>query len=107
MNYEENLHSKVLILHVDNKNNNMSRIYKYRNIKTSVNRQSTEDLVERFNSQVGKRCWTSARAAHDIALIDALIKRGVDVSAVYDGSSISFREHIVLNEDLNKLYLVK
>lgn len=85
----------------------MARIYKYRSIKSSVKHQSTESLVKDFNSLVGKRCWTSARAAHDAALIDTLIDRGVDVSAVYDGESISFQEHVVLNEDLNKLFLVK
>ena len=41
-----------------------------------------------------------------IQLSLTLIDRGVDVSAVYDGESISFKEHVVLNEDLNKLFLV-
>ena len=100
MNNEENLHSKTVILHLETrKQYNMTRIYKYRNIKTNVNRQSTECLVEQFNSQVGKLCWTSARAAHDTTLIDTLIKRGVDVSAIYDGTTISFKHHITLNED--------
>ena len=84
----------------------MARNYKYRNIKNSMNHQSTEVLVEQFNAHVGNRCWASARAAHDTALIDTLIDRGVDVSAVYDGECISFKEHVVLNEDLNKLFLV-
>ena len=84
----------------------MARTYKYKNIKNSVNHQSTEALVEQFNAQVGKRCWASARAAHDTALIDTLADRGVDVSAVYDGKSISFEEHVLLSEDLNKLFLV-
>ena len=84
----------------------MARTYKYRNIKNSVNHQSTETPVEQFNAQVGKRCWASARAAHDTALIDTLIDRGMDVSVVYDGENLSFKEHVVLNEDLNKLFLV-
>ena len=84
----------------------MARTYKYRNIKNGVNHQSTETLVEQFNAQVGKRCWASARAAHDTALIDTLIDRGMDVSVVYDGENLSFKEHVVLNEDLNKLFLV-
>lgn len=84
----------------------MARTYKYRNIKNSVNHQSTETLVEQFNAQVGKRCWASARAAHDTALIDTLIDRGMDVSVVYDGENLSFKEHVMLNEDLNKLFLV-
>ena len=82
----------------------MARIYKYRNIKNSVNHQSTEALVEQFNAQVGRRSWASARAAHETAIIGTLIDRGVDVSAVYDGKSISFKERVVLNEDLNKLF---
>jgi hypothetical protein len=85
----------------------MARTYKYKNIRNSVNHQSTEALVEQFNAQVGKRCWASARAAHDTALIDTLADRGVDVSAVYDGESTSFKEHVVFNDDLNKLYIVK
>lgn len=84
----------------------MARTYKYKNIKNSVNHQSTEALVEQFNAQVSKRCWASARAAHDTALIDTPIDRGADVFAVFDGESISFKEHVVLNEDLNKLFLV-
>ena len=84
----------------------MARTYKYRNIKNSVNLHKTEALVEQFNALVDSRCWASARAAHDTALIDTLIDRGVDVSAVYDGETISFKEHVVLNEDLNKSFLV-
>ena len=84
----------------------MARTYKYRNIKNRANHQSTEALVEQLNAQVGKRCWASAHAAHDTVLIDTLADRGVDVSVVYDGESISFKEHVVLNEDLNKLFLV-
>lgn len=85
----------------------MARTYKYQKIKNSVKQQSNEALVEQFNALVGKRCWASARAAHDAALFDTLVGRGIDVSAVYDGESISFKEHVVLNEDLNKLFVVR
>ncbi len=85
----------------------MARTYKYQKVKNGVKSLSTEALVEQFNALVGKRCWPSARAAHDAALIDTLVDRGVDVSAVYDGESISFRDHVVLNEDLNKLFVIK
>ena len=85
----------------------MARIYKYQSIKNSVAKMSVEALVGEFNRQVGLNGWTSARAVQNRALIDNFIKKGVDVSAVYDGESISFREHVVLNEDLNKLFLVK
>lgn len=85
----------------------MARTYKYQKVKNGVKSLSTEALVEQFNALVGKRCWASARAAHDTALIDTLVGRGIDVSAIYDGESISFRDHVVLNEDLNKLFVVK
>ena len=52
--------------------------------------RSVESLVEEFNQQVGRRSWTSIRGLHDSVLIDTLIAKGVDVSAVYDGVTISF-----------------
>ena len=81
----------------------MARTYKYQKIKNSVKQQSTEALVEQFNALIGKRCWASARAAHDAALIDTLIAKGVDVSAVYDGVTISFKRKIKLNEDKTRV----
>lgn len=45
-------------------------------------------LVESFNNQVGKRGFNSARAAYDQALIDELVRRGIDVSAVFNGTTI-------------------
>ena len=61
--------------------------------------RSVESLVEEFNQQVGRRSWTSIRGLHDSVLIDTLIAKGVDVSAVYDGVTISFKRKIKLNED--------
>ncbi|SHL70369.1 hypothetical protein SAMN04488494_0520 [Xylanibacter ruminicola] len=81
----------------------MTRIFKYRSIKKSVNLLDIEDLIEQFNSQVGKRCWTSARAVHDISIIESLIGKGIDVSTIYDGHSISFSRAIALNESRNKI----
>ena len=60
-------------------------------------------LTELFNKEVGKQGWTSERAAFDTALIDALINKGVDVSAVYDGNSISFRHKVSLDSESRKL----
>ncbi len=62
-------------------------------------------LVESFNSQVGNRGFTSARAAHNKALIDEFVRRGIDVSAVYDGTAISFAHHVKL--DNNSLVIRK
>ena len=62
-------------------------------------------LVETFNSQVGNRGFNSMRAAHDRALIDELVRRGIDVSAVFDGTAISFAHHVGL--DNNSLVIRK
>ncbi|WP_337438793.1 hypothetical protein [Prevotella sp.] len=62
-------------------------------------------LVESFNSQVGKRGFNSVRVAHDQALIDELVRRGIDVSAVFDGTVVSFAHHVEL--DNNSLVIRK
>ena len=62
-------------------------------------KRSVESLVKEFNRQVGRRSWTSIRGLHDSVLIDTLIEKGVDVSAIYDGVTISFAKKIVLNKD--------
>ena len=62
-------------------------------------------LVESFNSQVGNRGFNSMRAANDRALIDELVRRGIDVSAVFDGTAISFAYHVGL--DNNSLLIRK
>ena len=48
------------------------------------------ELVTVFNAQVQNRGWSSMRAYHDRALIDEFQRRGIDVSAVYDGKAITF-----------------
>lgn len=73
----------------------------YSNWMSLDNRYMVIPLVESFNSQVGNRGFTSARAAHDVALIREFIRRGIDVSAVYDGKGISFAKRVKLNN--NKL----
>ena len=57
---------------------------------------SLTSLVDSFNSQVGNRGWTSARACHNTALIREFKRRGVDVSSVSHGDSISFAHHVQL-----------
>ena len=59
---------------------------------------STSSLVESFNAQVGNHGFNSARASHDIALIDKLTARGVDVSAIYNNERISFANKVVLDK---------
>ena len=81
----------------------MARTYKYQSIKNAIAKMSVEELTCAINAQVGNWGWCSARATYDAALIDTLIKKGVDVSAIYDGSSISFARQIVLNEDKTRI----
>ena len=79
----------------------------FEELQESMAKRSVESLIAEFNRQVGSRAWTSIRGIHDSVLIETLIAKGIDVSAVYDGESISFRDHVVLNEDLNKLFVVR
>lgn len=78
----------------------------YNNLKKEMAERSVESLVDEFNKQVGNTGWTSIRGLHDSVLIDTLIAKGVDVSAVYDGCDISFKRKIKFNEDKTKVILV-
>lgn len=75
----------------------------YKELQESMAKRSVESLIEEFNQQVGSRAWTSIRGVHDSILIDTLIAKGVDVSAVYDGVTISFSKKVKLNEQKNKV----
>ena len=68
---------------------------------------SLSSLVDSFNGQVGLRAWSSARAAHDQALIAELVARGIDVSAVDDGHSTSFAHKVRLDEASMKLVIAE
>ena len=74
--------------------------------KKSMAEKSVEALIEDFNREVGSNAWVSMLAYHDFALIETLIAKGIDVSAIYDGKSISFARHISLNEDKSRVVCV-
>ena len=78
----------------------------YLNLKEEMAKRSVESLVAEFNKQVGSHAWTSIRGLHDSVLIDTLIEKGVDVSAVYDGVEISFKRKIALDKDKNSIIFV-
>lgn len=78
----------------------------FNELQESMEKMSVESLVDEFNKQVGSRAWTSIRGLHDSVLIDTLIAKGVDVSAVYDGVTISFKRKIKLNADKTKVVFV-
>lgn len=71
----------------------------YNELKEEMAKKSVESLVDEFNRQVGNNGWTSIRGVHDSVLIDTLIAKGVDVSAIYDGVTISFARKNKLNKD--------
>ena len=54
---------------------------------------------------MGNPGWTSARAAHDMMLVDALINLGVDVSEIKKGNTVSFLNKISYDEENNKLVI--
>ena len=61
----------------------------FESLKEDMAKKSVAQLVREFNKQVGSRAWTSIRGLHDSVLIDTLIAKGVDLSAVYDGAFIA------------------
>ena len=64
------------------------------------------ELVTIFNHQVGCSGWTGMRAYHDQALIDEFQRRGIDVSAIYDGKSTSFAHSVRYDLPDNKLIAI-
>ncbi len=63
-------------------------------------------LIHYFNNEVGTRAWSSERAAFDAALIDILIYKGIDVSEIYDGTSIKFQHKIIFNQTQKRLSII-
>ena len=80
-------------------------IYYIRYALQFADMQITE-LVNIFNRQVGNRGWTSMRAYHDRALIDEFQRRGIDVSAVYDGKVLSFAHSVRYDLPGNRLTII-
>ena len=64
-----------------------------------------QELVTTFNSQVQNRGWSSMRAYHDQALIDEFQRRGINVSVVSDGKTISFAHPVRYDLLENKLVI--
>ena len=64
------------------------------------------ELVTVFNRQVGNTGWSGMRAYHDQALIDEFQRRGIDVSAIYDGETISFAHPIKYDIAENRLVTI-
>ena len=75
----------------------------FEELKKSMAKKSVESLIREFNRMVGSNAWTSLRGLHDSVLIDTLIAKGIDVSAIYDGVEISFARKIALSKDKKQI----
>ena len=64
------------------------------------------ELVTVFNHQVGNTGWTSMRAYHNQALIDEFQRRGIDVSAIYNGQAASFARPVRYDIVANRLVII-
>ena len=64
------------------------------------------ELVNIFNRQVGNTGWTSMRAYHNQALIDEFQRRGIDVSAIYNGQAASFARPVRYDIVANRLVII-
>ena len=60
-------------------------------------------LVESFNHETRNTGWVSIRGYYNHALIDEFIRRGINVSAVYDGNAISLSHPVQYDEENKKL----
>lgn len=69
--------------------------------------ESISELVDTFNREVGRLGWTAERSYHDRALIDELVRRGVDVSAVHKGTTTDFSHRVRFTEEARALVRVE
>ncbi|EAR16656.1 hypothetical protein [Robiginitalea biformata] len=61
-------------------------------------KQSDDELVRAFNSQVHNGGWGAAKQGYLAAIRQSLEKRNIDYSEVGDESSMSYRNHVFLVE---------
>lgn len=69
--------------------------------------KSIDTLIDNFNKEVGSRAGTHARLAFNLVNIEELKRRGIDVSAVYDGTTILFAHKVRLDDTGTKLVLIE
>ncbi len=56
-----------------------------------------QEIIERFNEQIGNNGWTSSRGSYLAALHDEFLNRGFDFSAIGGSESLSLRSKIRLS----------
>lgn len=67
--------------------------------------KTISELIDEFNRETLHSGWANMRAYHDRALVDEFIRRGIDISAVSDGKSISFSHPVKYDEATNRLVI--
>lgn len=70
-------------------------------------KQSNDTLIANFNQEVGASAISSARLAFHFVNLEELKRRGIDVSAVFDGSIIKFVHHVQLDDTGTNLVLTE
>ena len=69
--------------------------------------KTTAELVADFNQDVGVTGLTHDKAYYHEALLHAFEEKGIDVSAVTDGTNINFEHPIRFDEETRALVLDK
>ena len=65
-----------------------------------------EELINRFNEEVGNKGWGTARASFLSALHEEFNLRGFDYSVIGDTNSLSFKNKITLiNKTIKKIII--
>ena len=62
-----------------------------------------EELIERFNKDVGNPGWVAARGRFHHAMSEEFVRRGFDYTAIGDEHSLSWAQKIELNGKLIKI----
>ena len=83
----------------------MNQNLSYTHYATIFAQEDLNTLIANFNREVSLRGFNSERAAYDAALIDEFKHRGIVVSAIYDGTAISFAKHITIDVNENAIIL--
>ena len=69
------------------------RMYEY---KLEFEKMDDDELIDRFNADVGKPGWVAQRGRFHVSIHNELVRRGWDYSAIGDSSSLSWANKIKL-----------
>lgn len=73
------------------------------NFNSALDQLSNEELIDRFNQEVGHSAWTSSRGSFLKALGQQFAKRGINFSLIGDDYCLSLKRKVCL-KDLVILY---